>query len=176
MKPSTVLSVYCLSTFVVGLFLAALTAYGVHQHVFGSNGAALTALCWNLVFVMILPLVLDASEQKYFKARFLQLEEVAKTNPELASMLNEQTKKMSVPNLRLAVVDSPHHQVFGYSLWGINPRLIIPNCLLGKQDVKVLIPSIEAEFNRFNSQDHTVVFLLFTAVQIALQQFLLTVM
>jgi len=122
---------------------------------------------------MVLPLVLDWSEQKYFKTRFLKLEEVASSNPELASALEEQCQKLSLPGLKLAVIDSPSSEMFVYGLGGNNPRLVLPNAMLKSLSKAEIIPSIEAELIRFRHQRHTFVFLFFAAVQIITQQVLL---
>ncbi len=139
----------------------------------GARGSAILTLCWNVLFVMLLPMVLDWAERRYFKARFVALEDIAKTNPELASMIGEHCKKLSLPGLRLAVVDTTSEELFSYGLWRTNPRLIIPDALLQQTDKAQAIPSIEAELSRFANQDHTLVFLIFTAIQCIIQQLLL---
>ncbi len=83
---------------------------------------------------MLLPMVLDWAERRYFKARFVALEDIAKTNPELALMIGEHCKKLSLPGLRLAVVDTTSDELFSYGLWRTNPRLIIPDALLTQSD------------------------------------------
>ncbi len=107
---------------------------------------------------MLLPLVLDWAERHYFKARFLALEEFAKTNPDLASVLEKQCKELAIPKLRLAVVESQTNELFSYGLWRINPRLILSRSLLNKESQIKMIPSIEAELSNFASQDRTLVF------------------
>jgi hypothetical protein len=130
-------------------------------------------LCWNVLFIMILPLVMDWGERRYFKARFMALEEVAKTNPELASVISEQCKRLSIPGVRFAVVDTPSAELFSYGLWRHNPRLVVPDTfLVGDTTKTTVIPSVEAELSRFASQDHTFVFLLFTISQVIMMLFL----
>lgn len=126
-------------------------------------------LSWNVLFIMILPLVLDWSERKHCKARFMELEEIAHTNPQLAAVISDQCQRLAIPSLRLAIVDQPADELFSYGLWGYNPRLILPEKLLLAQQQAVLLPSIEAELTRFTSQDSTMLFLLFTIVQIILE-------
>ena len=111
---------------------------------------------------------MDWGERRYFKARFMALEEVAQTNPELANVISEQCKKLSIPGLRFAVVDSPTEELFSYGLWRHNPRLVVPGTFLSNDPKRIAIPSVEAELSRFASQDHTFVFLLFTVTQVLL--------
>jgi len=124
------------------------------------------ALCWNVLFIMVLPLVMDWAERRYFKARFMALEEVAKTNPELANFISAHCKKLSIPGLRFAVVDSNADEMFSYGLWRHNPRLVVPGSFLSEESKTTVIPSVEAEISRFAHQDHTFIFLLFTIVQV----------
>lgn len=173
LKPSTVLGIYYLTTFVIGAGLAFPVARCVAIGEIGARGSAILTLCWNVLFVMLLPMVLDWAERRYFKARFVALEDIAKSNPELALMIGEHCKKLSLPGLRLAVVDTTSDELFSYGLWRTNPRLIIPDALLTKSDKALAIPSIEAELSRFANQDHTLVFLIFTAIQCIIQQLLL---
>lgn len=173
LKPSTVLGIYYLTTFVVGAGLAYPVARCVAIGEIGARGSAILTLCWNVLFVMLLPMVLDWAERRYFKARFVALEDIAKTNPELALMIAEHCKKLSLPGLRLAVVDTTSDELFSYGLWRTNPRLIIPDALLTQSDKTLALPSIEAELSRFANQDHTLVFLIFTAIQCIVQQLLL---
>lgn len=166
MRPSQVLKIYYLATFAIGTLLTVPLAHSIQAQDIGARGAALVTLCWNVLFIMILPLVLDWGERRYCKARFLALEEVAKTNPELANVVSEQCKKLSIPGLRFAVVDTANAELFSYGLWRHNPRLVVPNNLLSEDPQTKSIPSVEAELSRFASQDHTLVFLLFTIMQI----------
>jgi hypothetical protein len=117
---------------------------------------------------MILPLVADWAERRYCKARFMALEEVAKTNPELASVITAECKRLSIPGLRFAVVDSAD-ELFSYGLWRQNPRLVMPDTYLSAEKPMV-IPSVEAELDRFarNRNDHTAVFAIFCLIQISL--------
>jgi len=174
-RPSQVLTIYYVITFAIGVLLTIPTALWVAENEVGARGAAIMTLCWNVLFTMILPLVLDWSERTHCKARFVELEEVAATNPELAAAITEQCKKLSLPGLRLAVVDTPTDEVFSYGIWGNNPRLILPDNLLKSGEKTVVMPSIEAELTRFASQDHTTVFLLYTVLQILLQHVLLSI-
>lgn len=169
-KPSQLLTIYLAVTFVVGVALAVCVAFLVKQNELGARGAAVMTLCWNVLFTMVLPLVLDWCERRYSKVRFLELEEIAQTNPELATAISEQCEKMAIPHLRLAVADTNNEETFSYGLWGYNPRLILPNTLLRSHEKSLIVPSIEAELTRFSNQDHTLVYLLFTVVQIILQQ------
>lgn len=169
MKPSRVLAIYYVASFTTGLLLTVLTAYLLTINELGARGAALMTLCWNVLFVLILPLVLDWSERKHFKARFIKLEEVAASNPELAAALSDQCEKLSLPKLRLAVVDAPGEEVFGYGLWGSNPRLVVTGAVLNEHEQAHVLPSIEAVLTGVKTQDHTMVFVLFSVFQIVLQ-------
>jgi Zn-dependent protease with chaperone function len=173
-RPSKVLRIYYLTTFLIGLGLTVPLAHYVRIDEVGARGAALLILSWNILFVMILPLILDWAEGRYFKARFLALEEVAKDNPELAEMLRMQCEKLSLPNLKLAVIDNHDSELFSYGLWRNNPRLIVSNEVLTKHSMqREIAPSIEAELTRFASQDHTLIFLMFAAFQLMAQNLLL---
>lgn len=171
MRPSRVLKIYYLLTFAIGILLTLPVAHWVQTQELGGRGAAGMTLCWNVLFIMLLPLVMDWGERRYFKARFLALEEVAETNPELATVIKEQCQKLNLPNLRFAVVDTTD-EMFSYGLWRNNPRLVVSDKFLAEDKSKI-IPSIEAELTRFTSQDHTFVFLAFTIVQLMLLQMLI---
>lgn len=145
-------------------------ALWVNQDELGARGGAIMTLSWNVLFSMILPLVLDWCERKHCKVRFLNIEEIAQTNPELAAVIAEQCQKLAITHLRLAIADTPSDETFSYGLWGHNPRLILPGKYLRAQEKAVMLPSIEAELTHFTSQDHTMVFLLFTVVQVLVQQ------
>src|SRR5262249_32840237 len=178
MKPSQILKAYYTVTFLIGLALSVPIAHWVQTDELGAKGAAVMTLCWNCLFVMLLPLVLDWGERRYFKARFVELGEVAKTNSELADFITDQCKKMSIPGLRFAVVDTTYDELFSYGLWRSNPRLVVPGALISgeatSQEARAkVIPSIEAELTRFASQDHTFWFLAFTIVQIIVQQLIM---
>lgn len=173
LRPSRVLSLYYLITFMIGVALTFPVARWVAVGEIGARGSAILTLCWNVLFIMLLPLILDWAERRYCKARFVELEEVARANPELALVISEHCKKLSLPGLRLAVIDTNSDELFSYGLWRSNPRLIIPNALLNVQDRTQAIPSIEAELSRFAHQDHTLVFLLFTALQCIIQQLII---
>jgi Zn-dependent protease with chaperone function len=166
-RPSKVLRIYYLATFLIGLGLTLPLSHAISTEDVGARGAALLILSWNILFVMILPIILDWAESRYFKARFLALEEVAKQNPELAEMLRVQCDKLSLPNLKLAVIDNNDSEMFTYGLWGNSPRLIVSNQLLNKESMeKEIAPSIETELTRFASQDHTLIFLMFAGFQV----------
>jgi hypothetical protein len=143
----------------------------IQTHDLGVKGAAITTLTWNVLFVMLLPMVMDWCESYYFKARFMKLEEIANTNPELANVISKQCEDLSIPGVRFAVVDNAPEDLFSYGLWRMNPRLVISGKLLDKR--VSLVPSIEAELSRFATQDHTFVFVLFAIVQIIMQQLLI---
>src|SRR5262249_50108617 len=146
MRPSRVLKIYYLVTFVIGTLLTLPVAQLVQVQDVGPRGAVLVTMCWNVLFVMILPLVADWAERRYFKARFMALEEVAKTNPELANVITAECKRLSIPGLRFALVDSTE-ELFSYGLWRQNPRLVMPGKYLSAEKTKV-IPSVEAELDR----------------------------
>ena len=176
MRPSRILKIYYVATLIIGVLCTFPLARCVQVHELGGRGAALMTLCWNVLFVMILPLVMDWAESHYFKARFMQLEEVAKDNPELAAVISEQCQKLSIPGFRFAVIDAPTAELFTYGLWRSNPRLVLTSTLLSKEQQARTIPSIEAELHKFAHQDHTFVFLVFTGFQIMLQQLLIIYM
>jgi hypothetical protein len=119
--------------------------------------------------------LLDWSEQKYLKARFLELEDIAKENPELKAYLDNQCAKLHVESIKLAVVDSTVDEPFSYGLWRYNPRLIVPKSALSAAEVTKAIPSIEVELSKFARQGVTLTYFTFTIVQTillyALQQF-----
>lgn len=167
--PSRVLKAYYATTFLVGLALTVPVAYYVTTDDVGYRGAALVLLSVNVLFVMLLPLVLDWAERRYYKARFLAMEEVAKDNPELALILSSQCEKLALPGLRLAVVDDSVDEMFSYGLWRNNPRLIVSTQVLNAHTQKNLAPSIEAELTRFASQDNTLIFLMFAGFQVMIQ-------
>jgi hypothetical protein len=149
--------------------LTILTAFLQARGELGARGGAIVTLCWNVLFILILPLVLDWSESKHCKARFLKLEEVAASNPELAAVLSEQCAKHSLSKLCLAVVDTPSEEVFSYGLAGSNPRLVVSGTFFNEHERSRMVPSIEAELARVKGQGQTVIFLLFTVLQVALQ-------
>lgn len=175
MKPSRILKIYAAVAFVLGVCFSIPTALLANCGELEPNAGAVLALSWNVLFLMILPLILDSCERKYFKARFMQLEELAATNPELKSILEEQCNKLSLPGLRLAAVDTPAGEPFTYGLWRQNPRLILPASWLSSHDRGSLLPSIEVELSRFARQDVSFVFLLFAVVQVIIQQVIIAV-
>jgi hypothetical protein len=170
MRPYSVLRTYCVAAFVLGAAASLALAMLIHRHELTQNAAGVLTLCLNVILVMILPLVLDWSERKYFKARFVQLEELAQTNPQLKMMLEEQCQKLSLPGLRLAAVDMPAEHTLSYGLFRQNPRLVVPASWLQSSNSETnILPSIEVELNRFVKRDVSFVFLAFVAVQVALQ-------
>jgi Zn-dependent protease with chaperone function len=173
MSPSKVLKLYYGLSFIAGILLTFVLSHLVYTQDIGVRGAAVMTLCLNVLLVMLLPLVLDWAEQRYFKARFILMEEVASTNPELAALLKEQCQRLAIPNLRLAIVHSADRELFSYGLWRNNARLILSDAFLKSDEPKFMFPSIEAELTRFAAQDGTIVFLLFTAAQETLQLYLL---
>lgn len=174
MTPSRILRAYYLATFLLGVALTLLVTHFVAVKELGTRGAGGLILCWNVLFIMLLPLILDWAERRYLKARFMALEEVAKSNPELAEVLRSQCQKFSIPGLKLAVIDTKSDELFSYGLWGSNPRLMVPGYLLNKGNETKVIPSIEAELARITRRDHTVIFLMFAAVQVTLYAILLS--
>jgi hypothetical protein len=134
------------------------------------NASAVLLLCLNVLLIMILPLVLDFSERKYFKARFLELEEIAQSNPQLKALLEEQCQKLSLPGLRLAAVETTATEMLIYGLWHQNPRLVLPASWLQTSAAQTnLLPSIEIELNRFAKREVSFLFLAFFLIQVALQ-------
>lgn len=173
MRPSTVLKFYCGIACAMGILLSLLLAVLVKEDEVGRYGATILTASWNVLFLMILPMILDWSERKYFNARFLQLEELADTNPQLKAVLDEQCRKLSIPGLRLAAVDTADGETFTYGLWRQNPRLVVPSSWLKSDDQSKIVPSIEVELSRFAKRDVSLVFLGFFILQVALQQVLL---
>lgn len=174
MRPSRALRYYYTVTFILGLMLTVPLAQWVRVREVGPGGAVMLTFSLNVFFVMILPLVLDWAERRYFKARFLAVEELAKDNPELALLLSSQCEKLHLPGLKLAVVDDSNNnvesgEVFSYGLWRNNPRLILSNQMLKEGALeKSLAPSLEAELTRFANQDHTLIFILYSVFQLML--------
>jgi len=172
--PSRVLNIYYLVTFTLGLLLTIPVAHWVQVNELGPRGAAVMILCWNVLFVMLLPFIMDFSERRYFKARFMELEEVAKTNPQLAQVIAEQCQKLSISTpLKFAVVDSQAGELFSYGLGRNNPRLVVSDSLLKSNELERLIPSVEAELSRFATQDNTFLFLAFAVLQLILQNLII---
>jgi hypothetical protein len=169
-RPSTVLRIYCAASFAVGLAVSVPLVMLIPSKELSLNSTAILLLCFNVLMVMLLPLVLDWSERKYFKARFVQLEELAKTNPQLKEALDEQCRKLSLPGLRLAAVDVPFADTFTYGLWRHNPRLVVPASWLQEpSDESKIMPSIEVELNRFAKRDVSFLFVAFWIAQVAFQ-------
>lgn len=166
MSPSRILNLYYLSALAIGLVLTVPVAHWVKLDELGARGAFGLILCWNVLFLMILPLVLDWLERRYLKARFLALSEVAEKNPQLAEVISKQCDALHISSLKLAVVDTPSDELLSYGLWRANPRLIVPSNLLTEENREKAIPSVEAELARFTRRDdNTVIFLMFAAIQ-----------
>jgi len=165
MHPSRVLKIYYASSFAAGVVLTLFLTHWVATKDVGPRGAAIITACLNVLLIMLLPLVLDWAERKYFKARFVVLEEVARTNPELASILQSQCQRLALPNLKLAIVESPSKELFSYGMWRNNPRLVVSDSFLNVEQVNRMIPSIEAELTRFANQDMPLIFLMFGIVE-----------
>lgn len=169
MKPSKILRIYLSTSCGIGILFTALAVCLLKSGEIGPNAAILMPVSWNVLFALILPLVLDWSEQKYLKARFIQIEDVAKDNPELKAYLDQQCQKLSVSKIRLAVVDT-NEETFSYGLLRYNPRLIVSSSMLSPDEKSKVIPSIENELNRFVKQEISLYFLMFMFLQIVLEQ------
>ncbi|HEY9677399.1 MAG TPA: hypothetical protein V6C76_05295 [Drouetiella sp.] len=174
MRPSRILKVYYSATFAAGLLFTIPVAQAVQHNEIGARGAAILTLCWNVLFIMLMPFIMDWAESRYFKARFVQLEEVAKENPELAEVITKQCEELSIPGFRFAVVESNTEELFSYGLWRSNPRMVLSTSFLTNDQKARTIPSVEAELTRFATQDNTFVFLVFTVLQVMLQHLLIT--
>lgn len=165
MRPAQVLKLYLLSTFLCGILLClpvfALIKYGDIER----DAGVLLIFCWNVLCLLIMPLVLDWSEQKYCKARFLAMEELAKENPELKTFLDTQCKKLAIETLRFAIADAGPSDILTYGLLKHNPRLIVPSSFLSDIDKTKTIPSIELSLNRFAKQRISLSFLGFAICQ-----------
>lgn len=172
MKPSRIMRLYLTASCLVGVLLTAATSILLKNSIIEMNAALILPLCWNVLFMLILPLVLDWSEQKYLKARFLQLEELAQDNPELKNYLDQQCEKLALAKIKIAVVDSPAHETFSYGLLRYNPRLIVSSSMLSDAEKAKAIPSIESELNRFAKQEVSLYFIAFTVLQVVVQQLL----
>jgi Zn-dependent protease with chaperone function len=170
MKPSRIMRLYLTTTCLVGILLTAATSVLLKTSIIEMNAALILPLCWNVLFMLILPLVLDWSEQKYLKARFLQLEELAQDNPELKNYLEQQCEKLALAKIKVAVIDSPVEETFSYGLLRYNPRLIVSSSMLSDTEKAKAIPSIESELNRFAKQEVSLYFIGFTVLQIVVQQ------
>lgn len=170
MKPAKALRIFLVASCLLGLAFTVFTAQLLKAGEIELNAALLLPVCWNVFFMLILPQVLDWSEKKYFKARFLQLEELANDNPELKAYIEAQCKKLAVSGIRLAVLDSSSVELFSYGLWRYNPRLIVPSSIFVKTETERMMPSIELELSRFAKQGLSSSFIVFTLIQILVQQ------
>jgi hypothetical protein len=170
--PSRILKIYYTVTFTIGIILTVPLAFLVQTTEVGGRGAAIMTLSWNVLFVMLLPIIMDIGERMYYKARFVQLEEIATNNPELAAVIKERCETLHIAGCRFAVIDSVDTEVFSYGLWRNNPRLVVPQLLLSNEQASV-IPSIEKELVRFSKTEPTLIFMGFAVAQIALQHLLM---
>ena len=170
LSPSKALKLYYLATFLIGAGLTVPLAHWVITDDVGIRGAALSILSINVLFIMIMPMVMDYFESRYFKARFIALEELAQDNPDLKAVLDEQCARLALPGLKLAIIEGDQSPLFSYGLWRNNPRLFLSSkAMSGESIAREMAPSIEAELSRFARQDHTLVFLMFAGFQVMLQ-------
>ncbi|MCA9816414.1 MAG: hypothetical protein H6677_07425 [Candidatus Obscuribacterales bacterium] len=165
LSPSKILNSYYIATFMLGALFTLPTAHWVADKEIGLRGALGLILCWNVLFIMLLPLVLDFLERRLMKARFLQIEEIKESNPELALALDQQCQKLAIPGLKLAITDCHSKEVFSYGLWGANARLMVPSELLERDCKSEVLPSIEAELSKFTRRNHNVIYLIFAGFQ-----------
>jgi|SRR5271170_120005 len=165
LHPLRILKIYYALSLTAGVVMTFCLAHWVATKEIGARGAAVMTVCLNVFLIMLLPLVLDWAERKYFKARFLALEEVAEANPQLAIILKEQCERLEIPNLRLAIVHSPSKDLFTYGLWRNNPRLVVSDSLLTVDQANKMVPSIEVELLKFASQDGPLVFFAFSILE-----------
>lgn len=173
MSPSRVLRIYLAVSLVVGLALCIPLALLIRVGELEANAGLFLCLSWNALFMLVLPLVMDWSESKYFQARFIALEDLALENPELKAYLEKECEKFSLASLKVAVANSPFDDTLSYGLWRQNPRLIIAKSVL--QDNQKLFPSIEVELARFARQDISLAFMGFAFVQLLCQVLIVTV-
>ncbi len=173
MQPSRSLNIYLLATFLTGVALSTATVAWVGDGEITAGGAAVLTLTWNVFFLMVLPLVLDWSQRKYFKARALDMKQLSSEHPEIAQAISQECERHSLPGLKMAVVDSVNDEIFSYGLPGVRPRIIISNGMLESAQERMIIPSIEEEIERSARHDQTTIFLLFAAIQIVGQQALI---
>jgi Zn-dependent protease with chaperone function len=169
MKPNQLLSIYFTSAFFIGIGLSAMLAHLESTKAVGILGGAVLTTCWNVFFLMILPLVQDWAQHNYCRARFIPLEEVKTTNPQLANILQNLSKRFSLGNLKLAIADVKADAPLSYGLLGSNPRLIVPQQMLDNLTT-TSEESLEDELYHLTQQDHTLMFFMFTALQIIVQQ------
>jgi hypothetical protein len=167
--PSRILKIYYGVTFAVGLVLSLPMAHWVTTQEVGVRGGILMTVSWNILFVMLLPMIMDWAEHHYFKARFLQIEEIASKNPELAAVIKEQCTRLHIAGCRFAVVESGPNELFSYGVWGRNPRLVVSESQLSQAEQTKMIPSIEAELQKFRKTEPTKVFIAFAVVQLLVQ-------
>lgn len=166
MAPSRLLKIYYVATLLMGLIMTVPVAQWVRADELGHRGAFALILCWNVLCLMLLPLVIDWLEQRYLRARFVALQEIARDNPALAEVITKQCEALSINSLKFAVVDTPSEELVSYGLWRSNPRLIVPDAFLKPENQEKAIPSVEAELARFiKRDDNTVIFLIFAGFE-----------
>ncbi len=177
MPPSRILKIYYVSTFLLGLMMSVPVSQWVKANELGTRGAFGLILCWNVLCLMLLPLILDWLERRYLKARFVTITEIAGANPRLAEVISKQCEQLHINSLKFAVVDTPSDEVISYGLWRSNPRLLVPGALLKPENQEIAIPSVEAELARFiKRDDNTVIFLIFAGFQAMFLVFLVRAM
>lgn len=166
MSPSRILRMYYVTTLLLGLCMILPMSEWVKLNELGTRGAFGLILCWNVLCLMLLPLVIDWAERHYLKARFVEIQEIAKSNPQLAEVISVQCQRLSISSLKFAVVDNSPEDLVSYGLWRTNPRLIVSSDMLKPENQDKAIPSVEAELARFiKRDDNTVIFLMFAAFQ-----------
>ncbi len=166
MSPSRILRLYYAATLIVGLALIVPVSHWVKLNELGTRGAFGLILCWNVLCLMVFPLVIDWAERHYLKARFVAIQDIAKDNPQLAEVISLQCERLSISSLKFAVVDNASDDLVSYGLWRSNPRLIVSSDMLKPENQAKAIPSVEAELARFiKRDDNTVIFLIFAGFQ-----------
>ncbi|MBX9667206.1 MAG: hypothetical protein K2X93_06285 [Candidatus Obscuribacterales bacterium] len=177
MPPSRILKIYYISTFLIGLMMSVPVSQWVKANELGTRGAFGLILCWNVLCLMLLPLILDWLESRYLKARFVTITEIAGDNPRLAEVISKQCEQLHIHSLKFAVVDTASDEVISYGLWRSNPRLLVPGALLKPENQEKAIPSVQAELARFiKHDDNTVIFLIFAGFQAMFLVFLVWAM
>ncbi len=170
MRPSRVVRVYLAVSLIIGFIASVPLAMSQHSNELSADSTLMLTLCLNVLLLMLSPIVLDWSERKYFKARFVQLQELAEMNPELKTLLEAQCEKLSLAGLRLAAVETANTETSIYGLFRQNPRLVVPTSWLSSGVPANVIPTIEGQLNRFATRDFSFYFLGFAVLQIGLQQ------
>lgn len=165
-SPSRILRMYYISTFLLGLVAIVPMSEWVKLNELGTRGAFGLILCWNVLCLMLLPLVIDWAERHYLKARFVAIQDIADHNPQLAEVIKTQCERLSISSLKFAVVENASEDLVSYGLWRSNPRLIVSSDMLKPENHEKAIPSVEAELARFiKRDDNTVIFLIMAGFQ-----------